>query len=166
MIKDRQEYRISLEWLERFERAMKALSEDEVKKTNDRTGWQLQYDGVQAMWKNVKAEIAEYETLLEHDRTQPIFFKFPEIDKISKVLIQARIAFKLSQYELAYLCGLTEASIKSYEENDYQNASFLDIIAVSDALGIKPKTDGLMAELEEFYQNRIAEIRSSECLAS
>ena len=166
MIKDQKEYQVSLEWLNSFERSLKALSKDIVKKTKEPEAWQIQYDGVKSMWNSVKEEVTEYEALLKHDRSQPIYFEFPEIDGIAKVLIQARIAFKITQYELAYICGLTEESIKIYEEQEYQNARFTDVITVSDALGLKPISDGLIAEIDEFYQQRLAAIRSSECLAS
>lgn len=47
------------------------------------------------------------------------------------------MAAKLSQQELAKLAGLTEEQIQRYEDNDYEDASFLDVKFVIDALDIK-----------------------------
>lgn len=50
------------------------------------------------------------------------------------------MAAKLSQKELADLAGLTEAEIQKYEDRDYEDASFLDVMAVVDALDIKMRS--------------------------
>lgn len=58
------------------------------------------------------------------------------MNKISQLLIKAIIAFKITQKELGALCNRTEEQIKSFEDKDYQNASFIDFLAVRDALGV------------------------------
>ncbi|MDF5732846.1 MAG: hypothetical protein PUP92_33845, partial [Rhizonema sp. PD38] len=81
---------------------------------------------------------------------------------LSDILIKARIAFKINLYELAVLCDRTEEQIKSFEDKDYQNASFVDFLAVSDALGIKIQEDKFVAELDGFYKEHLATIRQTE----
>lgn len=58
------------------------------------------------------------------------------------------MAAKLSQQQLADLAGLTEEQIKRYEDNDYEDASFLDLRFVIDALGIKIKKGEFLIPLD------------------
>ncbi|MEQ8997692.1 MAG: hypothetical protein RID53_14460 [Coleofasciculus sp. B1-GNL1-01] len=83
-------------------------------------------------------------------------------NKLSTLLIKARIAFKLTQKELAYLCDRTEDQIKAYEEENYNNATFLDFLAVIDALGIQLQSGRFCAALDEFYKERLAVARQSD----
>ena len=87
----------------------------------------------------LNSEIAEYERLTSHDRHQPILLKLEDIDDFAKILIKARMAAKLTQKELAALSGLTEEQIGRYEDNDYQDASFLDVLSVISDLEIDSK---------------------------
>ena len=96
----------------------------------------------------LKSEIAEYERLKSHDHHQPIVLKLDDIDDFAKILIKARMAAKLSQKELADLSGLTEEQIKYYEENDYSNASFLDVRFVLDALDIRVQQAEFLVPLD------------------
>jgi hypothetical protein len=49
---------------------------------------------------------------------------------------------------LADLAGLKEEQIKSYENNDYEDASFLDVRFVIDALGIKIQKGEFLVSLD------------------
>lgn len=74
----------------------------------------------------LKAEVVEYETLINRSDRPTLILKLSDIQSLSQIPIKARIAAKLTQKELAELAGLTEQQIKDYEERDYQTASFLD----------------------------------------
>jgi transcriptional regulator with XRE-family HTH domain len=84
----------------------------------------------------LQAEISEYDRLTSHDSHTPIMLTLKDIDYLPQILIKARMAAKLSQKELADLAGITEEKIKRYEDNNYENASFLDVRFVIDALEI------------------------------
>ncbi len=164
MIKNERQYRVSQDWADKFERSIVSLRQNEEKKKNDPDGWQLLQDSYQNQLNTLRQEIAEYETITNHDPKELVNLTIADIEEISDILVQARIALKISQKELADLSGLTESEIKSYEENDYQNARFLDAISVSNALGIKIKKCDCVAELSDFYQERLAEIREESFL--
>ncbi len=70
------------------------------------------------------------------------------IDYLPQILIKARMAAKLSQKELADLTGLTEEKIKRYEDNDYEDASFLDVRFVIDALEIQVQKGEFLVPLD------------------
>lgn len=164
MIKNERQYRVSQDWAEKFERSITSLRQNEEKKKNDPDGWQLLQDSYQNQLNTLKQEMAEYEMLANHNPKNLVNLTITHIDRLSDILIEARIALKISPKELAELSGLTESEIKSYEENDYQNAKFVDAIAVINALGIRINKCECVAELSDFYQERLAEIRESSFL--
>ncbi|MBC6454743.1 MAG: helix-turn-helix transcriptional regulator [Hormoscilla sp. SP5CHS1] len=161
MIKDSHQYNITKYWVERFTQALVTLRENEAKKLKDPDGWQLLQDSYHCRIMRLREEIVEYEILLAHDRDRPVSLSITEIRKISDALIKARIAFKISQKELGLLCGRTEEQIQQYEVKDYQNASFVDFLAVSDALGIEFRYGMLMASLDDYYKRKLDAIRNS-----
>jgi transcriptional regulator with XRE-family HTH domain len=137
MIKHEKEYQFTQELAREFEKSLAALEEDEIRKKNDPDGWEIMRSSFQCQLDKLNAEIAEYERLISHDSHTPIVLKLDDIDDLPQILIKARMAAKLSQKELADLAGITEAQIKRYEDNDYEDASFLDVKFVIDALDIK-----------------------------
>jgi transcriptional regulator with XRE-family HTH domain len=162
MIKNQLEYSVTKEWAEKFARSLAALTIDEEKRKIEPIKWQSHRDGVLSQLEDFREQIAEYESLIAHEANRPILLKIDDINQLSDILIKARIALKITQKELAYLCDRTEDQIKSYEEKNYHNASFLDFLAVSDALGIQPQEGKFVAKLDEFYQSHLAQLRQSE----
>lgn len=148
MIKNEEQYKYSQEWARRFEDSMRMLEQDEALKKKDPEGWQLSWDVKQVRLERLKSEIAEYERLTSHDRHQPIVLKLDDIDDLAKILIKARMAAKLSQKELAALSGLTAEQICRYEDNDYQDASFLDVKFVINALDIRVQQAEFLVPLD------------------
>ncbi len=136
MIRNEQEYRNTIYWLERFEQSIAELDNNESLKA-DFKRWKLQRDSYQSQVEDLKEQIKEYETLTNHDSQTPIVLELDDINNLPQLLIKARMAAKLSQKELADLAGLTEEEIQKYEDKDYEDASFLDVMAVVDALDIK-----------------------------
>jgi len=65
------------------------------------------------------------------------------------------MAAKLSHQELANLAGLTEEQIKRYEGNDYEDASFLDVRFVIDALDIKIQNGEFLIPLDTLRRTPI-----------
>ena len=155
MIKNEHQYQVTKSWVEKFSTAIASLRQNEEKKNKDPEGWQLLQDSYQSQMKSLEDEIAEYEALIAHDPNQRVVLKVNDFNQISDLLIKARIALNISQEELAYLCDRTEEQIQNYEDKDYQNASFIDFLAVSDALGIQMQDGNFLAQLNEFYKERL-----------
>ncbi|GJD21252.1 hypothetical protein RIVM261_062080 [Rivularia sp. IAM M-261] len=98
------------------------------------------------------AEIAEYERLAHCDKTQPVKIQVENFNKLPDVLIKARIAAKMSQKELADILGISEERIKECEDKDYQCASFLEVLDVSEALGVEFKNAFVQVNFEEIEE--------------
>ncbi len=59
MIKNEQQYQNSLDWLQRFEKSVAELDNNENLKA-DQLRWQLHRDSYQSQVDELKSEIAEY----------------------------------------------------------------------------------------------------------
>jgi hypothetical protein len=162
MIKNDKQLAYSQEWAEKFASANRKLKGDEQRRLKDPDGWQLIQDSNDALKQKLIKEIAEYEALVTHDSNEPIKLECESIDEISDLLIKARIAFKITQQELAELCDRTYEQIKSFEDKDYQNASMTDFWAVADALGVEISDGKFVAQMHEFYLKRLSRMRQTE----
>lgn len=154
MIRNEQEYRNTLYWLERFEQSIAELDNNESLKA-DFKRWKLQRDSYQSQVEDLKEQIREYETLTNHDQSTPIVLKIDELHCLPQLLIKGRMAAKLSQKELADLAGLTEEEIQKYEDKDYEDARFVDVMAVFDALDIKLVKGEFMVPLDTLRRTPI-----------
>jgi len=152
MIKNEQEYQITLDWLRRFEQTVAKLDSDEVLKTDDPTRWQLYRDAYQSQVDEFKYEIAEYERLIDCDQKQVLQIKVENFNKLPWVLIKARMAAKISQEELAETLGISSQRVKEYEDTDYQFASFGEMIDVSIALGVEVEKAVMQVDFEEIEE--------------
>jgi transcriptional regulator with XRE-family HTH domain len=148
MIKNQKEYEYSQQCARKFEYSIRALEQNEELKKKDPEGWQLSCDVKQSHLMALQAEIAEYDRLTSHDSSTPIVITLEDIDCLPQILIKARMAAKLSQKELANLAGMTEAQIKCYEDNDYEDDSFLYVKFLIDALEIKIQKGEFLVPLD------------------
>jgi transcriptional regulator with XRE-family HTH domain len=155
MIKNEKEYKFTQELVGEFEKSLVAIERDEARKKNDPGGWELIRGSLQCHLDKLKTEVAEYERLKSHALYTPIILKLDDIDYLPQILIKARMAAKLSQEELAKLAGLTEEQIKHYEDNDYENASFLDVKFVINALDIKIQKGEFLIPLDTLRRTPI-----------
>ncbi|MBD2186045.1 helix-turn-helix transcriptional regulator [Planktothrix sp. FACHB-1355] len=154
MIRNEREYRNTLYWLERFERSIAELDNNESLRA-DFKRWKLQRDSYQSQVEDLKEQIKEYETLTNHDSQTPIVLTLDEFNNLPQLLIKSRMAAKLSQKELAELAGLTEEEIQRYEDKDYEDASFLNVMAVVDALDIKIQSGEFLIPLDTLRRTPI-----------
>lgn len=162
MIKNDKQLAYSKEWADKFAEANRKITFNSEKRHLDPDGWQLSQDSNDALRQKLVAEIEEYEALVAHDPSQPLVLEIEDMNYLSDLLIKARIAFKLTQHELAILSDHTFDQIQAFEDKNYHNASFLDFLAVSNALGIKIIDGKFVAQLDDFYQQELMDIRQSE----
>lgn len=148
MIKNEQQYQISLDWLRRFEQSLAEFDRNDQLK-DKQTRWQLHRDSYQSQVDELKLEIAEYERLITCDKSQSIAIKIDSLNKLPDALIKARIAAKISQEELAEILGIEEERVKEYEDTDYQCASFVEILEVSTVLGVEFEMAVMRVDFEE-----------------
>lgn len=151
MIRNEQQYHITKEWLQKFEQSVAGIENDESLKA-DPLRWKLYKDAYQSQVSEFLEEIAEYERLINCDQTQPIKIKVENFNKLPDVLIKARIAAKMSQKELADILGVEEQRIKECEDKDYQCASFIEVLNVTEALGVEFRDAFVQVDFEEIEE--------------
>jgi len=156
MIRDDQHYRNVQSWAQKFEQALAQLerNENERAKNNPQLR-EIYINEVQRKLDDFREQIREYEEIVNHDSQTPIVLKLDDINNLPLILIKARMAAKLSQKELASLAGLTEKQIQLYEDKDYQDASFIDVMAVFDALDIKIEEGVFLVPLDTLRRTPI-----------
>jgi hemerythrin superfamily protein len=148
MIKNEQQYQKTKEWLRRFEHSVGEFDSNEELKIDPKR-WKLHRDSYQSQIDELKAEIAEYERLINCDNHQPIKIKIESFNKLGDALIKARIAAKMNQQELAEILKTDEQRVKEYEETDYQCASFVEILEVCTALGLEFESAVVRVDFQE-----------------
>ena len=94
-------------------------------------------------------EITEYERLMAWDKSKPIEIVVENFNRLSEALIKARMAAKMSEEELAEILDIDPERIKEYEKKKYQNASLMEILEISLALGLEFKTAVMQVDFEE-----------------
>ncbi|MBW4448139.1 MAG: helix-turn-helix domain-containing protein [Spirirestis rafaelensis WJT71-NPBG6] len=151
MIKNEQQYQNTKEWLRRFEKSVAEFDSNEDLKADPKR-WKLHRDSYQSQVDELKAEIAEYERLINCDNTQPITVTVESLNKLPEALIRARIAAKMSLFELAEILEIDEQRVKEYEDTDYQCASFVELLEVATALGVEFENAVIKVDFEEIEE--------------
>ena len=152
MIKDELEYEVSQEWVEKFTKTMAAMERDEEAKRKDFLKWDAGRGAIQCHLDQLHEEIAEYERLINCDKSEPIAIVIENLNKLPDALIKARIAAKMSEKELAEMLGIDEQRIKEHEAKNYRYASFVEILDVSFALGVEFKTAVMQVDFEQIEE--------------
>jgi hypothetical protein len=137
MIKDENQYQFSQEWIAKFKKSIAAMDSDEAAIQKDYVKYSQNRSAILGHIEQLEAEIAEYETLINCTKNEPITIKIDSFCKLPDALIKARIAAKLTIDELAALLGIESARVIEYEKTDYQCANFAEIIEVSTVLGVE-----------------------------
>lgn len=165
MIKDDSQLTYSKEWAEKFAEANRKLRANDEKRLKNPDNWQLIQDSNDALRLKLVAEIEEYEALVAHDPDKPVVLEIENLNYLPDLLIKARIAFKITQEELAALSDHTLDEIKAFEDKNYHNASFLNFLSALDALGIKLVDGKFVAVLDDFYKQELNKIRREQSLS-
>lgn len=155
MIKNNREYKFTQELVAEFEKSLEAIKSDESHSIGDSNDRELIRGALQCHLDRLKGELAEYERLMAHDRHQPLLLTLDDLRHLPQLLIKARIAAKLSQKELADLAGLTEEKIKHYEENEYEDASLLEVKLAIDALDFQVKNGEFLVPLDRLRRTPV-----------
>lgn len=160
MIKDEFQYEVSQEWVEKFKKSIAARERDEEAKRKDFLKWDAGRGAVQCHVDKLEAEIAEYERLMNCDKSQSIEITVENLTELPFALIKARMAAKITQQELAEIIGIDPERIKQCEDKNYQCASFVEILEVSAALGVEFKNAVIEVDFGEIeIGKKIAEKR-------
>jgi ribosome-binding protein aMBF1 (putative translation factor) len=133
MIKNERQYRITKAHVEKLENAIQETTRS-PRRVEHPVLRKAQLDALKSQLKDLQCELKEYETLRSGKRT---VVTLGSLEELPKTLIQARIAARLSQEELAVKLGLKPQQIQRYEATEYQAASFARVQEIMRVLGVK-----------------------------
>jgi DNA-binding XRE family transcriptional regulator len=130
MIKNERQFQITKKRLDDWEVAYHQLLEQ---RSGGQHAWvrREQLKGVRETMRQLKAQLKEYEQIRSGKKK---LANLNFVEELPTLLIQWRIARKLTQRELADLLGVHEQQIQRYEESNYGAASLMTLQRVADIL--------------------------------
>jgi len=134
MIKNDRQYKITKAQAEKFAEALHDIAKEKSLKDIHPTLAKAQRDAIKSQYEELQQELKEYEELKSGKRK---IIRIDSFEHLPIALIQARIARKLTQKELAQELGLHEQQIQRYEASGYANASLARIMQIIGVLNIK-----------------------------
>lgn len=132
MIANDRQYRITRAEARRFEEAVDAARREDGPKSEARLRRAI-VEGLESQLRDLRNEIAHYEALRAGNVRRRIIDSFHDLPI---ALIEARIAARMTQKQLAGRLGLPEQQIQRYESTGYAGVSVQRVQDVVDALGV------------------------------
>ena len=130
MIANEKQYQVTKLRLQEFSEQLQILL---TKNSSDILN-QIHINSLKAKIDDFKREIAEYEAL-QNGKTNELTIQ--SLEDFGQILIQARIAKKWSQSELAGKLNLKEQQIQRYEADRYLTANIPKLMQIATALDIE-----------------------------
>jgi DNA-binding Xre family transcriptional regulator len=136
-VPNQRQYKITKGWLARFGESLLANDARDPKDLppNIDPGMpKLMHDAILSEIESLRAQIDHYEKLRDGRITGR---EITSLDDLPDALIEARIAARLTQRELAKRIGVAEQQIQRWEANDYSGVSIYRLEEIADALGVQ-----------------------------
>ncbi|MGA2928004.1 MAG: helix-turn-helix transcriptional regulator [Solirubrobacteraceae bacterium] len=134
MITNERQYRITKAELRRFEEALAAQAAVGPNPNVHPRIHQALMDATASERDELRAQLARYEDLRSGRVAQRTLHSLRELPV---ALIEARIAARLKQRELAERLGLPEQQVQRWEANEYAGVGVDRLQAIADALGVE-----------------------------
>lgn len=136
MIKNQKQVAITKSKLEDLKSSLSEF-ESQKEKTNP-VKFMMGANAFHGLIKDLENQLDEYERLTTQNTNEFCGLEFPDV---SKFLIAARLAKRMSQKELGEKIGIQEQQIQRYELDDYSKASWSRVVEVYRALELKIKLE-------------------------
>jgi DNA-binding XRE family transcriptional regulator len=134
MITNQREYSITKNCIGRFENELIANDTRELSPDEHPDMRQVVHDAIASEIEALRRQIDHYEQLRDGHITSR---ELTSLRELPTALIEARIAARLTQRQLAERIGVAEQQIQRWEANDYQGVNLDRLQSIADALGIE-----------------------------
>jgi DNA-binding Xre family transcriptional regulator len=134
MITNQRKYRITKSWITRFEKELVANETRELGPREDPDMRQVVHDAIASEIETLRRQIDHYEQLRDGHITSR---EITSLRELPSALIEARIAARLAQRQLAERIGVAEQQIQRWEANDYSGVNLDRLQSIADALGVQ-----------------------------
>ncbi len=130
MIYSDEQYDISTRLLTAFK---KGLVDATKRETEDEWTGNLKINALKSQIAELEADLAHYDALKSG---KIVLAKYHSLETLPAILVQARIARGLSQYDLAEALDMDTEQVQRYEASEYMGASPKELIAAANILGV------------------------------
>jgi DNA-binding Xre family transcriptional regulator len=134
VITNEREYRITKAWIARFEKSQADYAAREPSPNVDPRMKQVMHDALDSEIQVLREQIEHYEKLRDGRITSR---EITSLHELPTALIEARIAARLTQRQLAERLGVAEQQIQRWEANNYSGVNLDRLQSIADALGVK-----------------------------
>ena len=134
IIQNQRQYRSTKTGLARFEESLIAHDERELPPNIDPGMPQLTHNATASWIETLREQIEHYEKLRDGQITSR---EITSLRELPTALIEARIAARLTQRQLAKRIGVAEQQIQRWEANDYSGVNLDRLQSIVDALGAR-----------------------------
>ncbi|HWJ51165.1 MAG TPA: helix-turn-helix transcriptional regulator [Solirubrobacteraceae bacterium] len=134
MIENERQYRITKSWIARFEESRSAYAAHELSPNVDPGMHKLMDDALASQIETLREQIEHYEQLRDGRITGR---EITSLRELPTALIEARIAAKLTQRQLAERISVAEQQIQRWEGNGYSGVNLDRLQSIADALGVQ-----------------------------
>jgi len=137
IIQNQRQYKITKGWLARFEESLvanDARDPRDLPPNIDPGMPKLMHDAIASEIEELRHQLDHYEKLRDGRITGR---EITSLDDLPDALIEARIAAKLTQRQLAERIGVAEQQIQRWEANDYSGVNLTRLQEIADALGVQ-----------------------------
>ena len=134
MITNQREYRITRSWIARFEKELIANDKRELGPNEHPDMRRVVHDAIASEIETLRRQIDHYERLRDGHITSR---EITSLRELPTALIEARIAARLTQRQIAERIGVAEQQIQRWEANDYSGVGLDRLQSIADALGVQ-----------------------------
>jgi len=134
MIRTEKEYKSGLKKLRQNEEAINKQKEQLVAMNLPQEQIDLAMSPMLNFYNQLKWEIESYERIQSKD--WDFIYQLAELHQIGRLFIALRIAYGLTQKELATLLGVSEAQVSKDERNEYHGISLEKAMRIMEILNI------------------------------
>jgi DNA-binding XRE family transcriptional regulator len=134
VITNQREYRITKSWIARFEKELIANDKRELGPDEHPDMRQVVHNAIASEIETLRRQIDHYEQLRDGHITSR---EITSLRELPTALIEARIAARLTQRQLAERIGVAEQQIQRWEANDYSGVNLGRLQSIADALGVQ-----------------------------
>jgi DNA-binding XRE family transcriptional regulator len=137
IIQNQRQYKITKGWLTRFEESLiahEARDPRDLPPGIDPGMPKLMHDAIASEIESLRAQMDHYEKLRDGRITSR---EITSLHELPTALIEARIAAKLTQRQLAKRIGVAEQQVQRWEADDYDGVNLTRLQEIADALGVQ-----------------------------
>jgi DNA-binding XRE family transcriptional regulator len=134
VITNQREYRITKSWIARFEKELIANDTRELGPNEHPDMRKVVNDAIASEIETLRRQIDHYERLRDGHITSR---EITSLHELPTALIEARIAARLTQRQLAERIGVAEQQVQRWEANDYSGVGLDRLQSIADALGVQ-----------------------------